>query len=111
MATRDTNADWEHLARTEPYWSVLSEDVYKLDKLDDKHLKQFFASGEALTAKIFETIERHYSESFRPKRALDFGCGVGRLLIPLSKRCEQVVGVDVSETMLEIARENLVEHQ
>ena len=43
---------------------------------------------------------------FAPTRALDFGCGVGRLLIPLAARCPQVVGVDVSPSMLSEARRN-----
>ncbi len=39
-------------------------------------------------------------------RALDFGCGVGRLVIPLSKIAESVTGVDVSESMLNEAISN-----
>jgi len=31
---------------------------------------------------------------------LDFGCGIGRLLKPVSKLCHQVVGVDISEGMI-----------
>src|SRR5262249_15948332 len=41
---------------------------------------------------------------FEPRRVLDFGCGVGRLVIPLAKRCGQVVGVDVAQSMLAEAR-------
>ncbi|HVE15420.1 MAG TPA: methyltransferase domain-containing protein [Chthoniobacterales bacterium] len=44
---------------------------------------------------------------FRPRNALYFGCGVGRLLIPLAARVQEVSGVDISERMLEITRENL----
>jgi len=36
----------------------------------------------------------------------DFGCGVGRVLIPLAARCREVTGVDVSPAMLEEARRN-----
>jgi len=39
-------------------------------------------------------------------RALDFGCGVGRLLIPLADRCEEVTGVDISPSMLAETRRN-----
>ncbi|HEY6066080.1 MAG TPA: class I SAM-dependent methyltransferase [Thermoanaerobaculia bacterium] len=38
-------------------------------------------------------------------RVLEIGCGVGRLLKPLSKRVARVVGVDVSGEMLQRARE------
>src|SRR5262249_37962087 len=37
---------------------------------------------------------------------LDFGCGVGRLTIPLARVCQSVVGVDVSDGMLAQARKN-----
>ena len=39
------------------------------------------------------------------KRALDFGCGVGRLTQPLADHFEEVRGVDVSPVMLEQARQ------
>lgn len=39
-------------------------------------------------------------------RVLEIGCGMGRLLRPLSPRVEHVVGVDLSEEMLRRAREH-----
>jgi SAM-dependent methyltransferase len=42
-------------------------------------------------------------------RALDFGCGVGRLTLPLAERCEHVYGVDVSTSMLREADRNATE--
>jgi ubiquinone/menaquinone biosynthesis C-methylase UbiE len=35
---------------------------------------------------------------------LEIGCGTGRLTIPLARMCRNVVGVDFSECMLEVAR-------
>ena len=37
-------------------------------------------------------------------RALDFGCGAGRLTRALAARFESVVGVDVADAMLDKAR-------
>ncbi|MEO6324680.1 MAG: class I SAM-dependent methyltransferase [Thermoanaerobaculia bacterium] len=37
--------------------------------------------------------------------ALEIGCGVGRLLAPLSTRAGRVIGVDIAPTMIEKARE------
>jgi ubiquinone/menaquinone biosynthesis C-methylase UbiE len=39
------------------------------------------------------------------ERALDFGCGAGRLTIALADRVGRAVGVDISEPMLAKARE------
>ncbi len=39
------------------------------------------------------------------QRALDFGCGVGRLSQALAEHFERVVGVDIAESMVQRARE------
>jgi SAM-dependent methyltransferase len=40
----------------------------------------------------------------RPGRLLDLGCGTGRLLVPFAQRGYGVLGVDLSEEMLAVAR-------
>jgi len=42
----------------------------------------------------------------RTGRALDFGCGVGRLTQALGAAFERADGVDISETMIDLAREH-----
>jgi len=37
-------------------------------------------------------------------RALDFGCGLGRLTQPLAERFDEAVGVDIAASMIEGAR-------
>jgi cyclopropane fatty-acyl-phospholipid synthase-like methyltransferase len=49
-------------------------------------------------------IESNLGGRFTPDRALDFGCGVGRIVIPLAERCGSVLGVDVADSMLVNAR-------
>ncbi len=41
--------------------------------------------------------------------ALEIGCGVGRLMLPLSQRFREIHGVDVSDEMIGLARERLTE--
>ena len=48
---------------------------------------------------------------WRAERAMDFGCGVGRLVVPLAKRFTQVAGVDIAEGMLAEAKKNTVRRQ
>lgn len=61
----------------------------------------FEASGERdLEAYVLDGLD------VSPRwRALEIGCGVGRLLRPLAGRVERVVGVDVSAAMLARARD------
>ena len=46
-----------------------------------------------------------------PTRVLDLGCGVGRWTSELSTHFSQYCGVDISESMLHIARRKYPEHQ
>jgi ubiquinone/menaquinone biosynthesis C-methylase UbiE len=40
-------------------------------------------------------------------RVLDLGCGIGRIMRPLAPLCREIVGVDISEKMVEQGREYL----
>ena len=104
MALDDTDQDWEHLGKTDPYWGVLTYDKFHKDGLTEEAVSEFFASGDVYVAFILHTIRKHLDEKFAPASALDFGCGVGRLVIPLAKICRSVVGIDVSDSMLGEAR-------
>jgi SAM-dependent methyltransferase len=66
-------------------------------------LHEFFASGELEVASALEQARRLGRPEWHA-RALDFGCGVGRLTRALSGRFSECVGVDVSEQMVEQAR-------
>ena len=66
----------------------------------------FFQSGEHHVASVFNVIRQHVKPNFEPRTALDFGCGVGRVLMPLAERAAHVVGVDVAPSMLREAKSN-----
>ena len=103
-AARATNRDWEELGRRDPYFAVLTDEQYRSQRLSAQRRQQFFASGEHHVAALFAAIDAALGVPLRPRRALDFGCGVGRVLGPLAARCERVVGADVAESMLAEAR-------
>jgi 2-polyprenyl-3-methyl-5-hydroxy-6-metoxy-1,4-benzoquinol methylase len=85
---------------------VLTDERFRREKLDDESLKDFFESGEKYIEFIFNTIHSHLDPAFQPRRVLDFGCGVGRLVVPLARICDSVTGVDVSSHMLQEAKRN-----
>src|SRR5690606_37698425 len=41
------------------------------------------------------------------RRFLEIGCGPGRLMRPMSERCAEIHGIDVSDEMVARARRNL----
>ena len=105
MPLNNADRDWEKFGKTDPYYAVLTEAEYHGTPTGSGRAK-FFESGERHIEEMFTIIRSRLDPVFAPSRALDFGCGVGRLLIPLAARCPQVVGMDVSPSMLAEAQRN-----
>ena len=101
----NSDKDWERFGKTDPYFAVLTAPEFH-GRLSDTEREKFFASGETHIDAILSIIHERLDPSFAPARALDFGCGVGRLLLPLAERCREVTGVDISPSMLAEARRN-----
>ncbi|MDX1516535.1 MAG: class I SAM-dependent methyltransferase [Woeseiaceae bacterium] len=101
-----TDRDWEEWGAADPYFGVLSEDRYRRSDLTDTDRAEFFRTGEQHVDFVLATIRRVFDSEFAPARVLDFGCGVGRLLVAFGQRGAAVTGVDVSQSMLDEARAN-----
>jgi SAM-dependent methyltransferase len=101
----NSDKEWERFGKSDPYFAVLTAPEFH-GRLSETERATFFASGKAHIDAILSIIHERLDPSFAPVRALDFGCGVGRLLLPLSERCRDVTGVDVSPSMLAEARRN-----
>ncbi len=54
--------------------------------------------------RMTEMLDRHFPQGV--DRYLDFACGTARITRFLAPRARQAAGVDISPTMLEVAREN-----
>jgi ubiquinone/menaquinone biosynthesis C-methylase UbiE len=94
--------NWESLGRDDPLWAILSDDTKKGGGWD---VGEFYSSGVAFIDWWLQAIEKIDAVPVSG-RALDFGCGAGRLTQGLSKHFEQVVGVDIAASMIEIARKH-----
>ena len=92
--------DWDDLALVDPFWAVLAADDKRGGGWEPT---EFFATGEADIEELLATAAQ-LGRPTRHERALDFGCGVGRLTRALARRFDEAVGIDVSERMLEHAR-------
>ena len=106
MIYGNTDREWERFGATDPYYGVLTEEKYRKGNLTPKAKEAFFKSGEEYIAKVMASIRKHLDSSYTPRKALEFGCGVGRLVIPLAKLAERVVGIDISESMIAEAKRN-----
>lgn len=106
MLPKNSDQNWEAFGKTDPYFGVISEDRFQNDRLDQNAREEFFASGDDHVASVIDTIRRTLAPDFAPARCLDFGCGVGRLVIPLARRFPEVTGLDISASMLAEAKKN-----
>jgi SAM-dependent methyltransferase len=94
---QDLQDTWDRLGRKDPMWAVASN-------RDRWSREEFFASGEAEIAEALAYVESLGLELER-RRALDFGCGLGRLTRALGDRYEETVGVDIAPSMAKAAAE------
>jgi SAM-dependent methyltransferase len=103
---RNTDEDWQRIANSTPYYGVLAHERFLNPTADD--LDDFFRSGQADIDHVLKVIREKFG-GFHPKSALDFGCGVGRTLIPLARHTGKSVGIDVADRMLELATRHIAQ--
>jgi SAM-dependent methyltransferase len=89
--------DWEELADVDPLWAILTWSDRKNGRWD---VNEFFETGEREIASVLSTAA-DLGLPRRFERALDFGCGVGRLTRALARRFDECYGVDISAGMVE----------
>jgi SAM-dependent methyltransferase len=92
---------WENLARTDPFWAILAEPEFKGNRWS---AEDFFRTGVVEIDEVVATLGRLGLPS-TGGRALDFGCGAGRLTQALAGHFDRVWGVDISPTMVQLANQ------
>jgi SAM-dependent methyltransferase len=101
-----TDQEWVKWGRQDPYFAVITDEKYRSNKLTEAARQEFFNSGRYHVNYVLDHCRRLIDPAFAPSSALDFGCGVGRITLPLAEQVATVVGVDVSPDMLAEARRN-----
>jgi SAM-dependent methyltransferase len=93
--------DWNERARSDAKYFV----AFGRRNQDDE---EFFASGRELALGLAPQFLRlPQRPAPRCRRALEIGCGLGRLMRPLSAHVGEIHGIDVSDEMVRGARERL----
>jgi 2-polyprenyl-3-methyl-5-hydroxy-6-metoxy-1,4-benzoquinol methylase len=97
MHISELQRNWDEFGRTNPLWAILTINP-KWDPAD------FFRTGVEDIEHVFHCLDS-LGISVLKGRALDFGCGVGRLTQALCRRFEECYGIDIAPSMLELARQ------
>lgn len=106
MGTIHSDQAWKAYGKKDPYFGVITDEKFRDENLSEENLQKFFKTGEDYVNRVFAVFDKMSDGAFKPKTGLDFGCGTGRIAIPMAKRLESVVGIDISEDMLKEAEVN-----
>ncbi len=93
-------ASWELLGDEDPLWAILSDPAKRGGGWD---LDEFLATGQEEARDVISRLDA-LGIPTRRQRAMDFGCGVGRVSRALAEHFLRVDGIDVSRPMIERAR-------
>ncbi len=99
MDIGNLRGNWEQFAADDPLWAILTDPSKRGGRWDPA---EFFQTGEGEIAAV---LGRAGGLPSARLRALDFGCGVGRLAQAIARRFDHTVGVDISAKMVELARQ------
>jgi len=84
-------SQWDEFARIDAY-------AYIMTHLPEGDREAFWQSGETAVSEELIPVVRKYDV---PRgTALEIGCGVGRLVLPLASHFERVLGLDISAEMI-----------
>jgi len=83
--------------------SAMEKDIEETIKSYDRNAERY---SKTYNLAYIEKQLKFYVENFKGKRILDIGCGPGRDAAYFSEKGFEVVGIDLSEELLKIARKN-----
>ncbi|MBM3821072.1 MAG: class I SAM-dependent methyltransferase [Acidimicrobiia bacterium] len=98
MSLEDLQRNWNGLAQQDAFRAVLTSGGHV-----PWDAETFFRTGVEEIGSIMARLKT-LGISTGAQRALDFGCGLGRLTQALARHFDRVDGVDISENMLTQAR-------
>lgn len=89
---------WDFYGKTDPLSAVCKP----RNRDEPWQAEELFRMGKEEIEKLMEYIHRLNLE-FSRRKALDFGCGIGRLTQAMAPFFDQVYGVDIAPSMIELA--------
>src|SRR4029453_830847 len=93
--------EWNQRALEDAYYYV----AFGRKGQDDD---EFFATADEVVRTLEAELKRFPAGDRRARRALEIGCGPGRLMRPMSWNFGEIHGVDVSDEMIRLAKAKLI---
>jgi SAM-dependent methyltransferase len=101
MDLQGVQENWNEFGRRDPLWAILTDPRLKGNRWDPV---EFFRTGRQGVAAVLEILDS-LRLRFSRWRALDFGCGVGRLTQALCSHFHFCCGIDIAESMIALANQ------
>lgn len=102
-----SNWEWRRWGQSDPFWAVATERGRAKGEALPWTAEDFYATGES----DWRDFSKHWHQfGLDTDTCLEIGCGAGRITHALSKTFDRVIAVDVSEAMLEQARQGVAGH-
>jgi len=100
MDIKELRENWNKLSKSDPLWAIIS----RPDKKGNKwQINEFFKTGVEEVDSVMRYIKA-LDINIPHRKALDFGCGVGRLSQAFTSYFDEVHGIDIAPRMIELAR-------
>ena len=99
---KELQRNWEGLAQSDPLWAICTDPGKNNRQWTQE---DFFASGRNEMEVVLGYVAGIGVCIDQKSPALDFGCGVGRLSRALASHFVECCGVDISPTMINLAKE------
>lgn len=99
MNIKELQHNWNTFGKQDPLWAIITRSDKKGNKWD---IDEFFKTGDRKIDQLFDMLKEQNIQ-VNNGSALDFGCGVGRLTLALASHFDQVSGVDIAQSMIDLA--------
>src|SRR5438105_11020119 len=101
MTLEQLQRHWNAFGVSDPFWAILSDPAKRHGGWDTS---EFFQTGADWIANVIRYVDSLGVQLGR-RRALDFGCGAGRLTQALCDHFDRCDGIDIAASMLELAEQ------
>jgi SAM-dependent methyltransferase len=95
---------WNEFGRSDPLWAILTAPDKKGNRWA---IDEFLQTGRDEIAALIRYLDARGLTGGR-RRAIDFGCGAGRLTHALADHFDQVIGVDIAPSIVDLVYTLLV---
>jgi SAM-dependent methyltransferase len=101
MRLRGLRRHWNEYGKRDPLWAILTAPDKKGNRWS---IDEFLQTGRDEIAQLMTSLDERRITVARG-RALDFGCGAGRLTHALAAHFDHAIGLDIAPSMVAKARE------